>query len=149
MIEDNEKEQLYYKTALKNLEGYERFSPEWRKKIDGLSDNLQRAYWNQGRRYSVSAMKRLRIELNKSIYNEENEEFKNDIKLLIQVAKQIKDFKNSQNQVAIDVLHDTRNTLRFRTYNIRDDRFDYTRTMCLWTDINKIIDKQIEYLKGE
>lgn len=65
MIEDNEKEQLYYKTALKNLEGYK--SPEWRKKFDSLSDNLQRAYWNHGRRYSVSAMKRLRIELNKSM----------------------------------------------------------------------------------
>ena len=67
MIEDNEKEQLYYKTALKNLEKYERFSPEWRKKIDSLSDNLKRAYWNHGRRYSMSAMKRLRIELNKSM----------------------------------------------------------------------------------
>lgn len=65
MIEDNEKEQLYYKTALKNLEGYE--SPEWRKKFDGLSKNLQRAYWNHGCRYSMSAMKRLRIELNKSM----------------------------------------------------------------------------------
>lgn len=67
IIEDNEKEQLYYKTALKNLEGYDRFSPEWRKKIDGLSDNLQRAYWNHGRKYSMSAIKRLRIELNKSL----------------------------------------------------------------------------------
>lgn len=82
-------------------------------------------------------------------YNEENEEFKNDIKLLISVSKQIKNFKNSQNQVTIDVLHDIRNTLRFHTYDIRDDRFDYTRTMCLWTDINKIIDKQIKNLKGE
>lgn len=67
MIEDNEKEQLYYKTALKNLDGYKYDSPEWRKKIDSLSDNLQRAYWNHGRRYSMSAMKRLRIELNKSL----------------------------------------------------------------------------------
>lgn len=82
-------------------------------------------------------------------YNEENQEFKNDIKLLISVGKQIKDFKNSQNQVAVDALNNVRNTLRFHTYNIRDDRFDYTRTMCLWTDINEIIDKQIENLKGD
>ena len=67
MIEDNEKEQLYYKTALKNLEGYKYGSPEWRNKIDSLSDNLQRSYWNGGRRYSMSALKRLRIELNKSL----------------------------------------------------------------------------------
>lgn len=82
-------------------------------------------------------------------YNEENQEFKNDTKLLISVSEQIKDFKNSQNQVTIDVLHDIRNTLRFHTYNIRDDRFDYTRTMCLWTDINEIIDKQIKNIKGD
>lgn len=45
-------------------------------------------------------------------YNEENEEFKNDIKLLIQVAKQIKDFKNSQNQVAIKGLEEENQQLR-------------------------------------
>lgn len=67
MIEDNEKEKVYYQTALKNLEGYKYGSPEWGKKIDSLSENLQRAYWNRGRRYSMSALKRLRIELNKSM----------------------------------------------------------------------------------
>ena len=67
MIEDNEKEQLYYKTAIKNLEGYKYGSTEWRDKFESLSTNLQRAYWNGGRRYSMSAMKRLRIELNKSM----------------------------------------------------------------------------------
>lgn len=67
MIEDNEKEQLYYKTALKNLEGYEYKSQEYWKKLEDLSINLQRAYWNHGQRYSMSAMKRLRIELNKSM----------------------------------------------------------------------------------
>lgn len=67
MIEDNEKEQLYYKTAIKNLEGYEYKSQEYWERLEDLSMNLQRAYWNHGRRYSTSALKRLRIELNKSM----------------------------------------------------------------------------------
>lgn len=67
MIEDNEKEKIYYQTALKNLEGYEYKSPQYWKKLEDLSINLQRAYWNHGHRYTMSAMKRLRIELNKSL----------------------------------------------------------------------------------
>lgn len=59
--------------------------------------------------------------------------------------EEMKEFK----QVAVDALNNVRNTLRFHTYNIKDNQFGYTRTMYLWTDINEIIDKQIESLKGE
>lgn len=117
--------------------------------LDKYKETVQELQGTSSKMFDKSLENHLSKFQENPYYNEENEEFKNDIKLLIQVAKQIKDFKNSQNQVAIDVLHDTRNTLRFHTYNIKDDRFAHIRTMCLWTDINKIIDKQIESLKGE
>ena len=57
MIEDNEKEKIYYESAIR------KYKNDWNK----LSKNEQRAYWNGGYRYSRSAFKRLRIELNKSM----------------------------------------------------------------------------------
>lgn len=86
-------------------------------------------------------------------HNEENEEFKNDIKLLIQVAKQIKDFKNSQNQVAIRVL----TKARFDIQNIFNqvDKYDgeycelYWKLSKFFNQFNDYFDKQIESLKGE
>lgn len=143
---------IYIKSLHKQIKNFKELSEENRKlteELDKYKETVQELQGTSSKMFDKLLEKHLNKFQENPYYNEENEEFKNDIKLLIQVAKQIKDFKNSQNQVAIDVLHDTRNTLRFRTYNIRDDRFDYTRTMCLWTDINKIIDKQIEYLKGE
>ena len=68
MIEDNEKEKIYYESAIrklpKNVYVYEQ---EYKNAWNKLTKNEQRAYWNGGRRYSRSAFKRLRIELNKSM----------------------------------------------------------------------------------
>ena len=68
MIEDNEKEKIYYESAIRKLPKsvcvYEQeHNNAWNK----LTKNEQRAYCNGGYRYSRSAFKRLRIELNKSM----------------------------------------------------------------------------------
>ena len=68
MIEDNEKEKIYYESALRKLPKNEYpYDTEYRNAWNKLSKNEQRAYWNGGCRYSRSAFKRLRIELNKSM----------------------------------------------------------------------------------
>ena len=68
MIEDNEKEKIYYESALRKIPKSEcPYDNEYRNAWNKLSKNEQRAYWNGGHRYSMSAMKRLRIELNKSM----------------------------------------------------------------------------------
>lgn len=74
-------------------------------------------------------------------YNEENEEFKNDIKLLISVSKQIKDFKNSQKQIAIRELEKLKESCEKTKIDIG--------LMLDYTTFNNILDKQIESLKGE
>ena len=63
MIEDNEKEKIYYESAIRKIPNVNEYKNAWNK----LSKNEQRAYWNGGYRYSRSAFKRLRIELNKSM----------------------------------------------------------------------------------
>lgn len=68
MIEDNEKEKIYYESAIRKIpKSVYPYEQEYKHAWDKLSKNEQRAYWNGGRRYSMSAMKRLRIELNKSM----------------------------------------------------------------------------------
>ena len=68
MIEDNEKEKIYYESAIRKLPKNEyTFDNEYKNAWNKLSKNEQRAYWNGGYRYSRSAFKRLRIELNKSM----------------------------------------------------------------------------------
>ena len=68
MIEDNEKEKIYYESAIRKIPKSEcPYDNEYRNAWDKLSKDEQRAYWNGGYRHSRSAFKRLRIELNKSI----------------------------------------------------------------------------------
>lgn len=68
MIEDNEKEKIYYESAIRKLPKNEySYDTKYRNAWNKLSKNEQRAYWNGGHRYSRSAFKRLRIELNKSM----------------------------------------------------------------------------------
>ena len=64
MIEDNEKEKIYYESAIKKVSMSEN---DWHKKVQALSENERRAWYNNGKRYSDSAFKRVRIELNKSM----------------------------------------------------------------------------------
>lgn len=68
MIEDNEKEKVYYDNARKKLPKAIRiYEPECRNAWNSLSKDEQRAYYNCGCRYHKSDFKRLRIELNKSM----------------------------------------------------------------------------------
>ena len=68
MIEDDEKEKIYYESAIRKIPKSEStYDTEYRNAWNKLSKNEQRAYWNGGYRYSRSAFKRLRIELNKSM----------------------------------------------------------------------------------
>ena len=63
MIEDNEKEELYYKSANYKVD---MTKDDWGKRINTLSEIERRAFYNNGKKYSDSAIKRVRIELNKS-----------------------------------------------------------------------------------
>lgn len=70
MIEKNEKEKLYYNSALKKLPQFDTVFNDrtlWYREFDKLNKDEQRAWYNNGNRYSVSAIKRIRIELNKSM----------------------------------------------------------------------------------
>ena len=68
MIEDNEKEKIYYESAIRKLpKNVCVFEQEYNNAWNKLTKNEQRAYWNGGYRYSRSAFKRLRIEFNKSM----------------------------------------------------------------------------------
>lgn len=70
MIETNEKEREYYKSATNKLPKFDtRFENPglWNKEFNRLSEKEQRAYWNGGQLYSNSAIKRVRIELNQAM----------------------------------------------------------------------------------
>lgn len=68
MIEDDEKEKIYYESAIRKIpKSVYPYEQEYKNTWNKLSKNEQRAYWNGGHRYSRSAFKRLRIELNKSM----------------------------------------------------------------------------------
>ena len=52
MIEDDEKEKIYYESALRKIPKSEcPYDNEYRNAWDKLSKNEQRAYWNGGYRY--------------------------------------------------------------------------------------------------
>ena len=70
MIEANEKEREYYKSATNKLPKQDL----WNKEFNRLSEKEQRACWNGGQLYSKSAFKRVRIELNKAMIEWENGE---------------------------------------------------------------------------
>lgn len=57
--------------------------------------------------------------------------------------------KQSQKELAIEKLEEVKKILSFDAYNITDNRFDCTRTIILWDDLNSIIDNQVKKLKGE
>lgn len=63
--------------------------------------------------------------------------------------KELKKCKQAQKQLAIEKLEEVKKILSFDTYNIKDNRFDCTRTIILWDDLNSIIDNQVKKLKGE
>lgn len=68
MIEDNEKEKIYLDSAKKKMPtGVFPWNIEYQKVWSTLSKNEQRAYMNNGVRYSRASLKRVRIELNKSM----------------------------------------------------------------------------------
>ena len=56
--------------------------------------------------------------------------------------------KQSQKQLAIEKLEEVKKILSFDAYNITDNRFDCTRTIILWDDLNSLIDNQVKKLKG-
>ena len=75
MIEDNEKEKIYYGSAIHKIpKGVYLYDKEYNNDWNKLSKNEQRAYWNGGCRYSRSAFRRLRIELNKAMIEWEKQE---------------------------------------------------------------------------
>lgn len=72
MIEDNEKEKIYFESAKKKMPSmFFTFDAEYQKAWDNLSKNEQRAYWNGGKRHSKASLKRVRIELNKAMIEKE------------------------------------------------------------------------------
>lgn len=68
MIEINEKENILYKSVMKKLPSYnwEGDNSYFNAMFNKLNENEKRAYYNSGKRYSNSAIKRVRIELNKA-----------------------------------------------------------------------------------
>ena len=57
--------------------------------------------------------------------------------------------KLEQKELAIEKLEEVKKILSFDAYNITDNRFDCTRTIILWDDLNSLIDNQVKKLKGE
>ena len=77
MIEDNEKEKIYFESAKKKMPSiYYTFDVEYQKSWDNLSKNEQRAYRNKGMKHSKASLKRVRIELNKAMIEREKNEHK-------------------------------------------------------------------------
>lgn len=72
MIEDNEKEKIYFERAKKKMPSmFFTFDAEYQQAWNNLSKDEQRAYWNNGMRHSKASLKRVRIELNKAMIEKE------------------------------------------------------------------------------